>query len=60
MENNQNLCYITYAVPKEMLSSLGLPPQKPQEEAPREPILFPPGFVPEWYLKGCYPEDDID
>ena len=61
MENNQAMCYITYAVPRSFLPPLGvdIPIQEsfPAEDTTR---LYPPGFMPEWVLGGGFPEDDFD
>ena len=59
MENNENMCYITYAVPKDSIPFPFFKEREKEDTSPKEPVLFPPGFVPEWYLKGCFPEDDI-
>lgn len=60
MDNCENLCYITYAVKKDLLEGLLHGEKKETAPPPSEPRLFPPGFVPEWYLKGGFPEDDIE
>lgn len=59
MENNENMCYITYAVPRDLIPNTLFAEAPKEAVSEKEPILFPPGFVPEWYLKGCFPEDDI-
>lgn len=64
MKNDKCMCYITYAIPCEKVPPLpfiGETEMSEISEAKEEyDILFPPGFVPEWYLKGRYPEDDIE
>lgn len=58
MDNNQYMCYITYAVPKELLPKL-MPQSAPlASEGP--PLLYPEGFMPDWYRQGCFPEDDFE
>ena len=56
MNEEQCMCYITYAVPKNMLPAfmqggISMPPQN---------SLYPPDFVPEWYRRSSFPEDDIE
>lgn len=29
-----------------------------EEEEP--PALYPPGFMPDWFLRGSFPEDDFE
>ena len=55
MNEEQCMCYITYAVPKSMMPKFLT---MVETEAPKE--LYPPGFMPEWYLKSSFPEDDIE
>ena len=61
MENEQYMCYITYAVPKSFLTPLvsNMVLEQTESRADAE-LLFPPGFMPEWFLKGCFPEDDFE
>ena len=55
MNEDQCMCYITYAVPKNML------PDFFRMEAPKPPLqLYPPEFMPEWYRRSSFPEDDIE
>ena len=55
MNEEQCMCYITYAVPKSML------PAFMQTEVPAsQPLLYQPDFVPEWYRKSSFPEDDME
>ena len=61
MENNQGMCYITYAVPRSFLPPLGVDiPLQQAEIVEDTQSLFPPGFMPEWFLSGGFPEDDFD
>ena len=55
MNEEQCMCYITYAVPKSML-----PAFVQGEITQPQNSLYPPGFVPEWYRKSSFPEDDTD
>lgn len=57
MNEEQCMCYITYAVPKSMLPAFmqgEIAPPNPQNS------LYPPDFVPEWYRKSSFPEDDTE
>ncbi len=55
MQEEQCMCYITYAVPKNML------PQFVGMQVPEsQPSLYPPEFVPEWYRRSSFPEDDTE
>ena len=67
MNEEKSVCYITYAVPLSMMSQIPLPfaqetpctephiqPPPPQEG------LYPEGFMPDWFLRGSFPEDDYD
>lgn len=58
MENEQCMCYITYAVPASMMPKLMIPGVDARPSAP--PTLYPPDFVPGWYMNGCFPEDDFE
>lgn len=59
MENNQYMCYITYAVPAHILPKLV--PQDAQIMQESTPAaLYPTGFMPEWYRRGSFPEDDFE
>lgn len=65
MQNEQPICYITYAVPANMLPNLPFPQFSVTEntEAPQEedfPSLYPPGFMPDWFIRGSFPEDDFE
>lgn len=63
MDKKNYMCYITYAVPADELQdflaqrtidaplALSGTPQK---------AAYPEGFVPSWFLRGSFPEDDID
>ncbi len=58
MNDNECMCYITYAVPKNMLPDFmgfGKPIEKTQQ-----PSLYPPGFMPRWYYNSSFPEDDME
>ena len=62
MQNEEAMCYITYAVPARLLPNLPLgesvmPIESVQEEPP---MLYPEGFMADWFLNGRFPEDDID
>ena len=65
MQNEQPMCYITYAVPAHLVPQLTLQeaavPVNVQpctaEETPQE--IYPPGFMPDWFLRGSFPEDDF-
>ena len=54
---NEEMCYITYVVPKSALPPLAVAEAKVVESEDRE--IYPSGFVPEWFLQGSFPEDDI-
>ncbi len=54
---NEEMCYITYVVPKSSLPPLAVAEAKVVENEERE--IYPDGFVPEWFLNGSFPEDDI-
>ena len=55
MNEEQCMCYITYAVPKNMLPQfVGMQNAQPQLS------LYPPEFVPEWYRRSSFPEDDAE
>ncbi len=56
MNDNECMCYITYAVPKSMLSSL-VEFKEPAEILPQRE-LYPSGFVPQWYHDACFPEEE--
>ena len=64
MEKGQPMCYITYAVPANLMPTLSfeggfpLPDAKPEEKEPSS--VYPPGFMPEWFLRGSFPEDDFE
>lgn len=62
MNEDKSVCYITYAVPLSMLGQLPLPvlPQQQEECAVPQQKLYPEGFMPEWFLRGSFPEDDFD
>lgn len=66
MQNSEPMCYITYAVPAHLLPQLPLqnissPSFMASEEREEEPPqLYPPGFMPDWFLRGAFPEDDFD
>ena len=59
---NEPMCYITYAVPARLLS--GIAPFNIAEAmpiTPKEPEpLYPEGFMPDWFLRGSFPEDDFE
>lgn len=52
---NEEMCYITYVVPKSALPPLPVAEAKVVEE---ERDFFPEGFMPNWFLKGSFPEDE--
>ena len=55
MEEQKCMCYITYAVPQDMMPQFfNMIPKEPAKE------LYPTDFVPEWYRRSSFPEDDID
>ena len=58
MENEQYMCYITYAVPRDLMPKLMM--HETEIEASSPPSLYPPGFIPDWYRNGCFPEDDFE
>jgi hypothetical protein len=66
MQNGEPMCYITYAVPARLMPQLSLNELYAAENAPHvcvqeePPELYPTGFVPEWFLRGSFPEDDFD
>lgn len=65
MQNETPMCYITYAVPAHMLPKLSLgeipSPLDIQSGQAEEPLeIYPPGFMPDWFLNGSFPEDDFD
>ncbi len=65
MQNETPMCYITYAVPAHMMPKLSfgeMPSSESLAPAPTEepPTIYPPGFMPDWFLKGSFPEDDFD
>lgn len=62
-------CYITYAVPSSMIPALPFAPTfigdtslKEEEGADlnAQSTLYPPGFMPGWFLGGSFPEDDFE
>ena len=66
MQTGEPMCYITYAVPAKLMPELSLgelsapiatESRKPEEESP---ALYPPGFMPDWFLRGSFPEDDFE
>ena len=54
---NEEMCYITYVVPKSVLPPLAVAEAKVIESEERE--VFPEGFMPNWFLNGSFPEDDF-
>ena len=60
--NDEPICYITYAVPAKMLSEIMPFPafSKPLPDPTPENPLYPDGFMPEWFLRGSFPEDDLE
>ena len=65
MNNNETMCYITYAVPASMLpkfpfGEISVPVTIQQGAAEETKEIYPPGFMPEWFLRGSFPEDDIE
>lgn len=64
MQNDKPMCYITYAVPAELMPQLAFGeaplPSRPVQEEELPPALYPPGFMPDWFLRGSFPEDDFD
>lgn len=59
MDNKKYLCYITYVVPMEELPPLPNFAAPPIAEKAEEPPTLP-GFMPQWFNAGGFPEDDID
>ena len=57
MNEKNCVCYITYAVPSDMMPVIAPFFQKEITDSPR---IYPDGFMPEWFSNGCFPEDDID
>ena len=67
MNEDKGVCYITYAVPVSMLPQIPLPLVNEGANAmphiqppPLQERLYPEGFVPDWFLRGSFPEDDFD
>ena len=67
MQSNEPMCYITYAVPAKLMPELSLgelsaPIRVEAKETTEEdsPALYPPGFMPDWFLRGSFPEDDFE
>ena len=65
MENGQPMCYITYAIPANLMPALPLEgvfsAPKVEPAVPAEPQeIYPPGFMPQWFLRGSFPEDDFE
>lgn len=64
MQSETPMCYITYAVPAHMMPKLSfgeMPLPVNTEPAPmEEAAIYPPGFMPDWFLNGSFPEDDFD
>lgn len=55
MNEEQCMCYITYAIPKNMIPEMfRIMPAEPPKE------LYPSWFEPEWYRKSSFPEDDTE
>lgn len=55
--NEENcMCYITYAVPRNMIPAF----VQGEITPPRHDSLYPPDFVPEWYRRSSFPEDDTE
>lgn len=54
---NEEMCYITYVVPRSALPPLAVAEAMVVENEERE--IYPSGFVPEWFLNGSFPEDDF-
>ena len=66
MQNSEPMCYITYAVPARLMPDLpfgdfsapmAVESKETEDEAP---VLYPPGFMPDWFLRGSFPEDDFE
>lgn len=66
MQNNEPMCYITYAVPARLMPRLSLEgfsapiAVESKETEVESPVLYPPGFMPDWFLRGSFPEDDFE
>lgn len=64
MQNEEAMCYITYAVPARMMPQLNfgeIPVINVAKEEKKEPLeLYPAGFMPDWFLRGSFPEDDFE
>ena len=62
MQNEEPMCYITYTIPARLMPKLPLGEAVMSiESVPEEPkMLYPDGFMPDWFLNGRFPEDDID
>ena len=67
MQNEQAICYITYAVPANMLPNLPIMQNtvssriEEEEDTKKDlPSLYPPGFMPDWFIRGSFPEDDFE
>lgn len=65
MQNEEPMCYITYAVPAHLLPELRLQEMYAKQNIPQinmeEPAaIYPPGFMPDWFLSGSFPEDDFE
>lgn len=60
MQNKEAMCYITYAVPARLLPNLPLGESVMSIESVEEepPMLYPEGFMPDWFLNGKFPEDE--
>ena len=54
---NEEMCYITYVVPKSSLPPLAVAEAKVVESEERG--IYPEGFMPNWFLNGSFPEDDF-
>ena len=53
---NEEMCYITYVVPKSALPPIALMGAQVVESEEKE--IFPEGFMPNWFLNGSFPEDE--
>ena len=66
MQNSEPMCYITYAVPARLMPRLSLEDfsapmvREGKETEELAPVLYPPGFMPDWFLRGSFPEDDFE
>lgn len=64
MENGQPMCYITYAVPANLMPAVSFEGMSSFAGAPKQeekiPSAYPAGFMPEWFLRGSFPEDDFE